>query len=307
MTATTKILFVFLDGVGIGGADPDINPFARARIPALLELMGGRLPTLDEPLTEGPGGTAFPLTATLDMDGLPQSGTGQAALLTGQSAAEIFGRHFGPWTPVSLRPLVENQSLLRHAVTGGLDVAFANAYPRWWPGPRGGRRVAGPPLAAQGAGVFTRHQEALESGDAVSSEIVNDGWRNELGYERVPVVTPAEAGANLSRIARQNDLTLYAHYSTDTAGHRGKMAGAIEALERVDRFVYGILTNLDSDILLLVASDHGNIEDVTRGHTRNPVLGLARGPGSDFAGTLRDIRTVCPWVLKQMGITREGD
>jgi len=298
MAATPKVLFVFLDGVGIGTGDPETNPFISARIPTLTTLMGGRVPTLDDPVVRGPGGNAFPLSATLDVDGTPQSGTGQTALLTGADAAEIYGRHFGPWTPVRLRPLVEETSVLRLAREGGWDVAFANAYPRWWPGPRGGKRIAGPPLAARGAGLLTRHEEALGSGEAVSSEIVNDGWRNHLGHDWLPEVTASEAGSNLAGIANRHDLTHYAHYTTDTAGHRGGMKGGVEALERVDRFLGGVAEALDDDVLLLVASDHGNLEDVTGGHTTNPVLGIASGPMAGEALDLKDIRDVCPFIMR---------
>jgi hypothetical protein len=297
MAATPKVLFVFLDGVGIGTGDPVTNPFMSARIPVLTSLMGGRVPTLEGPVVQGPAGNAFPLSATLDVDGTPQSGTGQAALLTGADTAEIYGRHFGPWTPVRLRPLVEETSVLKRARDRGLDVAFANAYPKWWPGPRGGKRIAGPPLAARGAGLLTRHENALGSGEAVSSEIVNDGWRNHLGHDWLPDVTAPEAGANLAGIANRHDLTHYAHYATDTAGHRGKMNGGVEALERVDRFLAGVTEALDDDVLLLVASDHGNLENVTGGHTTNPVLGVASGPMAEQATTLRDIRDVCPFIL----------
>lgn len=303
MTAAAhRVLLLFLDGVGVGAEDPDINPFLRARIPTLLELMGGKVPTLERPSNGGSHGGAFPLSATLDVAGLPQSGTGQVALLTGESAAELHGRHFGPWTPVRLRPLVERRSLLRRAVDAGRRVAFANAYPRWWPGPRGSRRIAGPPLAAQGAGILTRHEEALGSGDAVSSEIVNDAWRDRLGYAWLPVITAQQAGANLARIASEHDLTLYAHYSTDTAGHGGTMEQAIEALERVDAFVEGVVNGLGPEVLLLIASDHGNLEDVTVGHTTNPALGVATGPCAGLASEMRDLRSVCPFILGLMGI-----
>ena len=293
-----RVLFIFLDGVGIGPVGLDVNPFLTARIPTLTRLMGGRVPTLESPLVEGPGGRSFPLDATLDVEGTPQSGTGQAALLTGESTAEIFGSHFGPWTPVRLRPLVEEQSLLKRLAGAGRSVAFANAYPRGWPGSRGGRRIAAPPLAARGAGVLDRHEEALARGDAVSSEIVNDGWRHQLGYEWVPDVTPREAGANLARIASRYDLTLYAHYATDGAGHRRRMAGAITALETVDAFLSGVLGHLGRDVLIIMASDHGNIEDVRGGHTRNPALGIASGPEAERAGRLRDIRDVAPFLVE---------
>jgi len=260
------------------------------------------VPTVSEPSSAGAGGFAFPLRATLGVEGTPQSGTGQAALLTGESTAEIYGRHFGPWTPVRLRPLVEEASLLRRAADEGRPVAFANAYPRGWPGPRGGRRIAGPPLAARGAGVLDRHEEALAEGRAVSSEIVNDGWRRHLGHRSVPDVTPRTAGRNLAHICRDSDLTLYAHYATDTAGHEKDMDAAVAALERVDAFLGGLLEDVPADTLLLIASDHGNLEDVRGGHTLNPALGVARGPGAERAAGLSDIRQVTPFVLDELGV-----
>ncbi len=299
-----RILLVFLDGVGIGPGDPGINPFVRAapELPTLTRLLGGPAPTLDRPRVSGAAGHAFPLGATLDVEGVPQSGTGQVALLTGESAAELFGRHFGPWTPVRLRPLVEARSVLRRAADAGRSVAFANAYPRGWPGSRGGRRIAGPPLAASAVGALVRHEEALARGDAVASEIVNDGWRRHLGHASLPQVSAAEAGANLARISRAADLTLFAHYATDTAGHAMDMDRAVAALTRVDDFLGGMLAALSPDTLLLVASDHGNLEDVRTGHTRNPALGLATGPGSDLAAELVDLRQVTPFVLRRLGV-----
>ncbi len=245
----------------------------------------------------------FPLDATLGVDGTPQSGTGQVALLTGENAARMYGRHFGPWTPVRLRPLVEERSLLRVARAAGRTVAFANAYPRGWPGPNGGRRVAGPPLAARGAGVLDRHEEELGDGRAVSSEIINDGWRRHLGHDWLPQITPEDAGRNLARIAAGADLTLYAHYTTDTAGHRGGMEGSVAALERVDRFLGGLLPALAGDITVLVASDHGNIEDVSAQHTRNPALGLVVGPGAGgLSERMHGITDVAPAVLAHLGV-----
>jgi hypothetical protein len=258
---------------------------------------------VDDPTPHGGRGRSFPLHATLDIDGTPQSGTGQAALLTGANAAEIHGGHFGPWTPVGLRPLVENQSVLRRAVDAGRSVAFANAYPKGWPGAGNGRRIAGPPLAARGAGVLTRHEEELGRGDAVSSEIVNDGWRRYLGHDLLPDLPPEDAGRNLGAIANTNELTLFAHYATDTAGHRGGMAGAVQALELVDQFLSGLIEGLAPDVLLLLASDHGNIEDARVGHTRNPALGAAWGPPANGLDGLRDLRQVTPFILTQLGVS----
>src|SRR5690606_37535490 len=113
--ARRRVLFVFVDGVGLGPADPAVNPLARPDLPALAALLDGRAPVLEAAPYHGRAASLVGLDATLGAPGLPQSGTGQAALLTGRNAAELFGRHFGPWTPTALRPLVERESILARA------------------------------------------------------------------------------------------------------------------------------------------------------------------------------------------------
>ena len=301
---TPRVVLLFLDGVGIGSADPEVNPFLQSRLPILRELLD-ELPTLDQPELGGAAARSFPLDANLGVDGIPQSGTGQTTLLTGVNAAERFGRHFGPWTPVALRPLLEEQNVLRRGLEAGLKVAFANAYPRGWPGER--RRLAAPPLAARAAGLLNRHAEHLARGQAVASEIVNSGWRVQLGHKDLREVTAAAAGTTLARIAAGHDVTFFAHYATDIAGHRGGVEGAIAALERVDSFLGGYLTAAPPDAVLLVVSDHGNIEDVTVGHTRNPALGLVVGPEAERRATeLTSIMDVADALLRWSGEDRTG-
>jgi bisphosphoglycerate-independent phosphoglycerate mutase (AlkP superfamily) len=143
-------------------------------------------------------------------------------------------------------------------------------------------------LAAEAAGLLTRQASSLAKGEAVSSEIVNSGWKTHLGYTELPHITPEKAGQNLAGISSQVDFTFFAHYGTDYAGHRGRMTGGVRALERVDAFLGGILGSLSRTSTLVVASDHGNLEDITGGHTRNPVLCLIKGPR---ASRLREGRT----------------
>lgn len=303
--ASRRTLLLFLDGVGIGEGNPDTNPVFRARLPVLRGLLGGELPHLAAPVLVGPGARTFPLDARLGVEGTPQSGTGQIALLTGRNAPEIYGRHFGPWPPVKLRPLLETENLLIRTLEGGGRALFANAYPRGYPAGLSSRRVAAPPLAALGAGLLTRHHEALARGKAVASEIVNDGWRRHLGLRDLPRVDARDAGRNLARLTREAELTLFAHYQTDTAGHRGGMEGGVAALERVDAFLGGILDEAPGDLLILVASDHGNVEDVTGGHTLNPALGMAVGEGAALA-RLERLTDVAPAILGRV-LGREAE
>jgi 2,3-bisphosphoglycerate-independent phosphoglycerate mutase len=336
-----RVLLFFVDGVGLGDDDAGSNPFLCARIPVLSGLTGGRpLVRASAPL-HGENASVVAVDALLGVEGTPQSGTGQASLLTGANAAAMHGRHFGPWVPAKLQRLVREESVLAQARAAGYRVAFANAYPeevvaarestkegdvqaepadagtagsdahRTAAARREQRRRrraptflrAGPPLAALGAGILTRHTAALARGEAVASEIVNDGWREVLGRSDLPVIGPAEAGRNLARITGAHDLTMFAHYATDYAGHRQDMDSAVASLERLDAFLGGLLADMPSDALLFMVSDHGNVEDVRTGHTRNPAIGLVAGNGHVLvARRLHSLCDVPPTIMDMLAL-----
>ncbi|MGH7551451.1 MAG: alkaline phosphatase family protein [Longimicrobiales bacterium] len=306
-----RVLLLFLDGVGLGDADPSYNAFAAARLPIFARLLEGRVVERNNAPFHCDAASLVALDAMLGVEGVPQSGTGQAALLTGTNAAQLYGRHFGPWIPTKLRSLVGDESVLALARARHHRVTFANAYPEelvalatsaggdWSRLPSFLR--AGPPLAALGAGVLDRGTADLERGDAVASEITNQSWRERLGRSALPVIEAPQAGRNLARIAAANDLTLFAHYATDYAGHERDLDRAVSALELVDAFLGGLIDAL-GDTVLIVGSDHGNIEDARVGHTRNPVLCLVAGPGhADIARNLSSLTDVAGTVLRVMG------
>jgi 2,3-bisphosphoglycerate-independent phosphoglycerate mutase len=313
------VLLLFIDGVGVGAADPDTNPFMAAALPTLHELTGVSPLTRDVVPHHGVRASIVGIDATLGFDGTPQSGTGQASLLTGANAVAVHGRHFGPWVPARLQARVRHESVLAQAQQAGHRVAFANAYPEeviaLLPVPSDAPPVdghqrrppqflrAGPPLAALGAGLLTRHTEALAAGEAVASEITNDGWRERLGRMELPDVSATDAGRNLGRIVAQHELTLFAHYATDYVGHRGDFTGAVSALERVDAFVAGIIEETGDDALIVIVSDHGNIEDVSAGHTRNPAIGIVIGRGHELlARRLKDLTDVTPAIMDLLAL-----
>jgi len=298
-----RVLLIFLDGVGIGPDDPKRNPFLSARLPTLRSLLG-RLPTLADPAPRTDAAAVLPLDATLGFDGRPQSGTGQTTLLTGLNAVRMFGRHFGPWTPVRLRPVLAETNILRKAARAGLRVAFANAYPKGYPDGVKTRRVAAPPLAALSAQALTRHAEHLRGGTAIASDILNRRWKRHFGHSDLPDISAEEAGHNLAMIAAKADLTLFAHYATDHAGHHGGLSEGAAALERVDSMLAGVLSSVDDETLVVIASDHGNIEDATGKHTRNPVMGVfirGAGLGTLPEGRLKSIQDVAPYLLERLG------
>ncbi|MBW3553097.1 MAG: alkaline phosphatase family protein [Gemmatimonadetes bacterium] len=305
-----RVLILFVDGVGLGSSDPAVNPLAAADLPVLRGLLEGRAPVADAAPFHGASASLVGIDATLGVAGTPQSGTGHAALLTGEDAVRMFGRHQGPWVPTALRPMVAERSVLARAKAAGLRVAFANAYPEELveraaeegvAGRRLGPLRAGPPMAALGAGVLTRHTAALERGDAVATEITNDGWIRHLGRTSLPRLDPPAAGRNLAGIARAHDLTLFAHYTTDTVGHRGTFQEAVASIEKVDGFLGGVLEGRPGDLLVVVVSDHGNLEDPSVQHTRNPALGVVVGAGHrEFAERMVDLTRVVPLVLERL-------
>lgn len=315
-----RVLLIFLDGVGIGGSDPDVNPFMRARLDTLTSMIGDKQAFVSAEKHQTIRATLMPLDARLGVAGLPQSGTGQTALFTGINAPAEFGRHFGPWVPTALRERLARENILTRCVEAGVTAAFANAYPeelfREVGEPREPRNRdrtkgpvldplrAGPPIAALGAGLLNRHTDHLMRGEAVASEITNDGWRKHLMRTELPVITPAQAGRNLGRVACRHTVTLFAHYSTDYIGHSGHMWEAVEALQKIDEFIAGVAASITEDVLVLVTSDHGNIEDITAGHTLNPALLLAFGhEHRDATDGMNALVDVAPRILDLVGVS----
>jgi hypothetical protein len=202
--------------------------------------------------------------------------------------------------------MMMDQNILSRTRTAGLPCAFANAYPASFLPEVWRRRPAGPPLAARGAGLLNRTESHLEQGQALSSEIVNSLWRSRLDMPRIPEITPQEAGRNLAEIAGEAALTLFAHYATDTAGHRRELQAAIRALQRVDAFLEGLLASLPPDTVLVLGSDHGNVEDLTRGHTLNPTFNLVLGPGAQgLVEGLKNITDLAGAILGYLQIDGE--
>jgi bisphosphoglycerate-independent phosphoglycerate mutase (AlkP superfamily) len=88
------------------------------------------------------------------------------------------------------------------------------------------------------------------------------------------------------------------------------MQTAQTLLEVFDQVLAGLLANWkDEDGLILITSDHGNMEDLsTRRHTANPVPGLIIGDldvRREFTRNLTDITGVTPAILNTIGVNSE--
>jgi 2,3-bisphosphoglycerate-independent phosphoglycerate mutase len=303
-----RVLVVFMDGVGLGENDPEVNPLAGADLPILSELLDGRRPVRANAGYAARQATLLPLDARMGVPGLPQSGTGQTTILTGVNAPALLGQHYGPYPNQPLRELLGNGNLFRHLLAAGRPVAFANAYPDRFLSRlgRGTERLSANSRAAFLAGLKLRGPAELAAGRAVSSLLTNKYWR-DWGYE-VPELTAAEAGAQLVGLTDDHALTYFEFWYTDVAGHRQDRELSLVILRGLDEFIGGIVETLDlSRSLLVILSDHGNFEDLTTAkHTLNPALSLLVGAGhQDIAPRLHSLQDVTP-VLRAT-LTSGGD
>lgn len=274
------VLMLFLDGVGIGNADAATNPFFAASLPNLRSLLANRLPTLNAPSISTTAATLFPLDATLGVEGLPQSGTGQTALFTGINGARMIGKHFGPHPYSSLKPVIERNSIFRQLLNIQRTPCFANAFPQRFFDyiDRKRARLTVTTYACLTSGVKLKDAVELAGGRAVSADITSAAWPR-MGYPHISEIPPQEAGRRLVRLLDDHDFVLFEYWQTDHAGHAMEMPSAVDALERFDGMVGGIMEHLDEvSSLVLLTSDHGNIEDLSvKTHTRNPVPALCFG------------------------------
>jgi hypothetical protein len=264
------------------------------------------------------------IDATLGVEGLPQSGTGQTALLAGVNAAELHGRHQPHVPPVALRPLLAERNIFRRVIGRGGRATFANPFgPGYWQAVAARRiRRSASVIAAEGAGLRFRDGEDLRNGRAVSWDVTNAAMRaREI---EAPLVAPAQAGANLAQLAHDHDLVFYESFLPDMAGHgrltnddrrpttadgMSKQSSVVggqwsaeeqihQAMQLLDGLLGGALAALRPQDTLLLTSDHGNVESIAAPtHTRNPVPLLVVGPAAEAFALVEDIVGIAQAIM----------
>jgi 2,3-bisphosphoglycerate-independent phosphoglycerate mutase len=296
------VIFLFLDGVGVGSDDAAINPLVAAPMPTLSALLDGRPPTLSTGRLVTLHAHFIPTDAHMGVVGRPQSATGQTAILTGINAPAQLGEHYGPRPDQRVRNILDELSLFAQLNRLGLPSYFCNAYPeRYFAAvDRGKRLLSAVPYAAQVGGQDLLTVDDLRAGRALSANFTAASWRTELGYADVPLSTPAEAGAQLWRIAQPYAFVFFEHWLTDYLGHHRNHAAAVENFEVFDSFLAGLLDAADlSETMILVSSDHGNVEDCSdRKHSENPALTLLLGAGrNEYADRIHRLDDFAPLIL----------
>ena len=263
-----RVLLFFIDGIGVGEDDPEVNLLATGDYPTL-HLTRGHTPrarAADPVLARG-------LDASLGVPGLPQSATGQTAILTGVNAPRILGRHLSGFPGPTLRPVLEHASILKRVRQAGREASFLNAFgPRFFETEETKRRLSATTLATMASGARFRTWKDLLEGRAVVHDLTH--WRmREWGYD-LPLRSPEEAGAIIADESRSQDFALFEYFETDRAGHDRDRARAARCLADLDLALQTLLSRVDlGETTVIVASDHGNLEDSReKTHTTNPAF-----------------------------------
>jgi 2,3-bisphosphoglycerate-independent phosphoglycerate mutase len=302
-----RVLFLFLDGVGLGAADPASNPFAAAQLPAIERLLEGRSLIAAAAPFEGDLATLTSIDACLGIPGDPQSASGQAALLTGRNIPRVIGEHYGPKPNEAIAAALRENNLFKEVVRRGGSAQLLNAYPPgYFEAIQSRRRLySSIPLAAALAGLPLMTADDLQAGRAMAADFTGIGWAAQPGFPPAPIYDPEQAGEQLARLSLQTDLTWFDYWPSDYAGHRASLEQAVALLETFDRVLGGLVHAwADRADLVVLTSDHGNLENLAhRGHTLAPVPGLLIGPRAarrSFARNLTDLTGFHAAILRTL-------
>jgi 2,3-bisphosphoglycerate-independent phosphoglycerate mutase len=242
------VLFLFIDGVGVAPAS-DTNPLVQAATPVLQRILGGALTA--EGFASARGAHDFPvlahpIDARLGLPGLPQSGTGQCTLMTGENCSALHGTHFGPYPPSTIRPLLHERNIYSRIAASGRPIDFANAFPTMYFERIAKRPVMMPTIASSfiAAGRSLRTATDLRDGNAISAEMLNARWK-EMGHTEIEPITMDVAGKRLAHIVGNASFSMFEYWLTDKAGHAQDIPMAIRVTEAIDGLLGAFLNYAD--------------------------------------------------------------
>lgn len=292
-----SVLFLFVDGIGIGLDHAD-NPFSSFEWTGFKSITNGQKLTQSANFSISSSLVFKPIDATLGVEGLPQSGTGQATLFSGQNASKIINKHFGPYPHSGIKHLLMEESLFKKVHELGKKPYFINAFPQiFFERAKVRNRWSCCTLMTKSAGLKLNSVDEVLSENAITAEIIQDYWRQHLSLE-IPAITIQQAATRVTKVSSQHDVTLMEYYLTDKAGHEQDKNSAFKAIERLDLFLDHYLKIKPADQTIVLTSDHGNIEDLSvKTHTINPVPLIVNGPKANYFSNVESIQDITPAIL----------
>jgi len=308
-----KLIFIFLDGVGIGAAD-NTNPFYAAGCRFLPFAKNGCAMPDQTPIK--------PIDALLGVEGMPMSATGQTALFTGVNVSKILNEHKDSYPDKFMRKIIKEKNLFTHLRQMNLNPRFLNAF-------NGSSDLFTPNhitlfddgefyVSAYFKSRYTRSisvttcmmianrmlpfgENDIIHGRALFHDFTNQTVQNGDGRGiQLPGFSPERAAEILFNASRSYDLLLYEYFLTDFYGHGGTLEECSHLVKQLDLLVGRLLELMDpGKDTVLITSDHGNIEDISQQlHTYNPVPLLVWGNRSgELRGKIGSLVDVKPAII----------
>jgi hypothetical protein len=307
MPTSKRVLFLFIDGVGLGEDDPAINPLSVAHMPTLQALAGGARWLKSTPAHVTAHAAFVPTDPRLGVAGRPQSGSSQAAILTGLNVPALIGEHYGPKPNAPIRAILSEDNLFMRVKRANKRAALLDAYPPTLLASiaRGKTLPSSIQYAAIASGQTLFNDEDLRQRRALTAEWTGEEWRSHLKFTDTPVYTPQEAGRLLVELSRGYDFAFHSHWMTDYIGHRGTVEQGAAFMERLDGVLEGILQVWDMrEGVVILTSDHGNMEHIgDRKHTENDVPTLFIGEDSPtLAEGFANLTDLAPRIAQVLGV-----
>lgn len=294
------VITIFIDGLGLGRDVADINPLVVADTPGINSILGGNNLIQKAGKYESELITLIPTDSLLDVDGLPQSATGQTAILTGVNASKAVGRHVSGFPGNKLRQIIKEESIFKKVADLELAPCFINTYTQEYFDSENNHHST-TTLAAMAADLEFNYINDLLAKRSIYHDLVHQTLI-ERGFN-VPLITPQEAALRIVKAVTNYDFILFEYFLTDIIGHKQDLEQSIEIIENLDQFLFTLLNELDlTETLVAVVSDHGNIEDISReSNTYNPVPTILIGAGKDkIKGSISDLTDLTPALVKLM-------
>lgn len=284
-----KVIFIFLDGVGIGERDRTANPVYATQQQVLARLIDN---------------ARFQADASMGVEGLPQSATGQTAIFTGVNAPKVLNRHLSGQPTISLKKVIYKSNIFSELVKMGYKVTSSNVYrdeylENMLNVKDRKHRPSVTSVMSMAVGIEFRTVNEFINENGVYHDITGETLK-ESGYE-VDTVTPKRAAQNLYRLSRNYDFTLYEHFLTDIQGHKADFGEAVDLIDRLDSFFEELMKQMDfEEDVLIMTSDHGNIEDVSvHTHTMNKVPVVVLGKKAENIKTeVHSLTDIMPFILE---------
>lgn len=262
--------------MGLGLKDPSRNPFTRFSNFFFRAHGGGEFVA---------PGSLIETDANMGVPGLPQSATGQTALFTGYNGPQVLGRHVTGFPTVSLRPYLNEKSILKVLLEHGFSAALLNSYSEMYlqrlNRPRNERLMSASSLMQRATGQPFFTIEDYRQGRSLYMDLTN--WFLRQHGIDIPLVKAKDSGRRLVALAKNYDFCVFEYFFTDKVGHSRSFAAAKRILRHIDEFLEGIWEDIDPEHqTVIIATDHGNMEDLSSGsHTANKVGTIVYGQHSD--------------------------